>query len=101
MEIKVTKNGDVTLLEIQKAGNPVNAQNPVDLSELAPLEIPEGLGGKIVIVSGMPVWALSKVILAVKNLYSVVATVDVRFGGGIVVHSLDAGFPVGTIIPLA
>lgn len=100
MEIKVTKNGEITLLEILKGGNPVNASNPVGVEELPELEIPSGLGGKIAIVSGMPVWAIARVLLAVKNLFSVVATVDPRMGGGVVVHSLDAAHKVGSIIPL-
>jgi hypothetical protein len=99
MDIKVTQNGEITLLEILKNGSPVNASNPVELSELGDLEIPD-VKGKICIVSGMPVWAIARVILAVKNLFSVVATVDPRLGGGIVVHSLDANHKIGSVIPL-
>jgi hypothetical protein len=100
MEIKSTNNKGVTLLEIQKDGNPVNSANPVQLSELASLKIPQDLGGKIVLVSGMPFWASATVLLAVKNLFTVVATVDPKFEGAIVIHSLDPNHPIGSVIPL-
>lgn len=101
MELKVTKNNDVTLVEILKNGNPVNAGNPVTVDELETLEIPEGLGGEVGIVSGMPLWANGTVALAIKNLFSAVASVDPRLGGGVIMHSVSPKYKKGQILPLA
>jgi hypothetical protein len=100
MEVKVTENTDVTLLEILKDGNPVNPQNPVTITELESLDMPEVRGGSAAIVSGMPVWAIVTVALKVKNLFGAIAVYDPKSGGGVVVHTTTPKHKVGTVLPL-
>jgi hypothetical protein len=100
MEVKVTENNGVTLLEILKDGNPVNAQNPVFIEELPDLVIPELSGGSVAIVSGMPFWASSRVMLAVKNIFGAIAVYDPKLAGGVVVHTTSPNYKVGAILPL-
>jgi CRISPR-associated Csx3 family protein len=99
MELKVSENGDITLVEIQKNGGLVNAQNPVTPDELGNIEFPD-LSGKGLIVSGMPVWASATVCLKFKNTFKWVSTLDPRLNGGVVVHSVDRDIRVGQVIPL-
>jgi hypothetical protein len=100
MEVKVTENNGVTLLEILKDGNPVNAQNPLTIAELENFTVPEVRGGGVVIVSGMPMWANEAVALSVKNLFDAIAVYDPKAGGGIVVHSNSPTYKRGTVLPL-
>lgn len=100
MEVRVTENNGVTLLEVLKEGNPVNAQNPVSVDELQTFAMPEVRGGEVVIVSGMPMWAVGVVALAVKNLFSAVAVLDPRLGGGVIVHAVSPKYKLGQILPL-
>lgn len=105
METKVTVNGSVTLIEIQKDGKPVNAQNPVSHEELADmLQRLEVGGGELVMLSGMPMWAISAIALKVKNLFGAVAQYDPRVGGSggcLVIHSVSSKYKVGQILPLS
>ena len=104
MEVKVTVNGSITLLEIMKDGKPVNAQNPVGHEELAEmLESTEVKGGELVFLSGMPAWAFSALAIKVKNLFGAVAQYDPRIGGTggcLVIHSTNPKYKVGQILPL-
>ncbi|MCD8487927.1 MAG: CRISPR-associated protein Csx3 [Desertifilum sp.] len=100
METKITKNGNVTLVEILKNGNPVNAQNPATVDDLAPLLDFEEEGNEVAIVSGMPGWAVAAIVLKLKNLFTAIATYDPKLGGGVIVHSLTEKYKVGNIIPL-
>lgn len=100
MEVRVTETGDVTLLEILKDGNPVNAQNPVTIAELETLVMPEVRGGSVAIVSGMPMWANAAVALSVKNLFGVIAIYDPKSGGGVVVHTTSPKYKMGAVLPL-
>ena len=104
MEVKVTVNGSVTLLEIEKDGKPVNATNPVSHEELVEmLNDLDVKGGELVYLSGMPAWAISALALRVKNLFGAVAQYDPRVGGTggcLVIHSVSAKYRVGQILPL-
>ncbi|MFM6212014.1 CRISPR-associated protein Csx3 [Planktothrix sp.] len=105
MEVKVTVNGSITLLEIMKDGKAVNPQNPVSHEELAEmLNDLDISGGELVFLSGMPAWAISALALRVKNLFSAVAQYDPRIGGTggcLVIHSTNPKYKVGQILPLA
>jgi len=104
MEIKVTVNGSVTLLEIMKDGKLVNATNPVSHEELSEmLESVDVKGGEVVYLSGMPAWAISALALRVKNLFQTVAQYDPRIGGTggcLVIHSTSPKYKLGQILPL-
>lgn len=100
MEVKVTETSDVTLLEILKDGNPVNAQNPVTIADLENLDMPEVRGGSVAIVSGMPMWANVAVALSVKNLFGAIAVYDPKSQGGVVVHTISPKYKMGTVLPL-
>jgi hypothetical protein len=104
METKVTVNGSITLIEIQKDGKPVNAQNPVGHEELAEmLDKLDVRGGELVMLSGMPMWAISAIAIKVKNIFSTVAQFDPRIGGSggcLVIHSVSPKYKVGQILPL-
>ena len=104
MEIKVTVNGSITLLEIQKDGKPVNPTNPVSHEELVEMLDFEVNGGELVFLSGMPAWAISALAIKVKNLFQAVAQYDPRIGGTggcLVIHSTSPKYKVGQILPLA
>ena len=104
MEVKVTVNGSITLLEIVKNGKPVNAQNPVSHEELAEMLESVDSGGELVFLSGMPAWAISALAIKVKNLFQAVAQYDPRIGGTggcLVIHSTSPKYKVGQILPLA
>lgn len=104
MEVKATVNGSMTLLEIQKDGKLVNAQNPVSHEELQEmLESVDVKGGELVFLSGMPAWAIGALALRVKNLFGAVAQYDPRIGGTggcLVIHSTSPKYKVGQILPL-
>lgn len=107
MEIKVTVNGDRTLLEIIKNGQPVSPQNPVTPQELSDLKSSVSFqvsGGSLAIISGMPGWATAAVAIQVKNLFQAVAMYDPRIAdgkaGAVIVHSVSPGYQVSQIIPL-
>ena len=107
MEIKVTINGDTTLLEIVKSGQPVSPQNPTTPQELPGLKASlssQVSGGNLAIISGMPGWAVASVALQVKNLFQAVATYDPRIANGkpgaVIVHSVSPDYQVSQVIPL-
>lgn len=100
MDFKITRNDDTTFIEIIKNGEPVNANNPATFDELADLILPDGLGGKIGLISGMPMWAIVSAGMQAKNLFSVIGVFDAREKAFVIVHSLDAKYKRGQLIPL-
>lgn len=99
MELAVKSSGSIVVVEIQKNGALVSAQNPVTPDELSEIEFPviEGCG---LIISGMPVWAVARVALHYKNTVRWIGTLDPRLQGAVVVHSMDSNAKVGQVVPL-
>lgn len=101
MKINVAKKNSVVILEILgHNGEPANAQNPIEGSDLASVEFPE-VSGQLAIVSGMPMFASNAVSLHYKNLFSAIAIANPRDGVAIVVHSISKDYQLGGSIPLA
>ena len=63
--------------------------------------LPQIMGKKLIISGRGPVWLFGAIALAVKNNVATVATFDPKLGGGVVIHSINADHPVGSIIPFA
>jgi hypothetical protein len=99
MELLVEIKGNYTQLIVAKDGNPVSPQNPIKPSELK--NIFDGLelsGGEMVVVSGMPTYAISAVTAKVKNMFAVIGVYDPKLQGAVIVHSITSDFNLGDII---
>lgn len=101
MIIKLTENGNVTLLEIlAENGLPSNAQNPVDeAAELPVVKFPEARG-ELLIISGMPASAQCACTAAYKGVFGAIALANPKQGVAYVVASVSPKYKMGQAIPL-
>lgn len=99
MQLKVTEYAKGCLVEIMaENGEPASPQNPIyETKELSRVQFPDIKGGKLVVVSGMPMSAVVMTALRYKNMFGAVAINNPRLGY-IVVHSTTPEYPVGTVI---
>ena len=101
MQIKLTENGNVTLLEIlADNGMPANSTNPVDeAAELPLLQFPEARG-ELLIISGMPASAQGACLYKYKGTFGAIALANPRAGVAYVQGSVNPKYKLGQAIPL-
>lgn len=103
MELKITQASTeliTVVAEIQKNGLPVSTANPVTTDELLPLieSIPDVIGGgELVLLSGMPMWAICAVAVAIKNRFSAIGLFDPKLEGFLIIHSVSRHYEIGQL----
>ena len=102
MQLKHTSGTASDLIEILgDNGQPASAANPINRNEYSSIDFPDVMGKKVLVVSGMPMSAVTLVSLHYKNVYSAIAIANPREGVAEIVHSVSPDYQVGGAIPLA
>ena len=98
MKLRATEQSTYTLIEILANNDqPANGQNPINSEELATVNFPE-TNGKLLVVSGMPMYASVAVALRYKNMFTTIAVYDAREKLAYVVHTISPSYSLGTAI---